>query len=69
MEKVDNPVNGVDNVDNPREVVDDVQKGVFVLDRLNGLIGIEDKEYTHKKEVEKAEDCAPVAPKKIYNRI
>ena len=44
VEKVDNPVDGVDHVDDPREVVDDVEKGVFLLDRLNGLIGIEDKE-------------------------
>ena len=66
MEKVDNPVNGVDNVDDPREVVDDVQKGVFVLDWLDGLIGIEDEEEDQPEEVEEAKDCAPVAPEKVF---
>ena len=65
MEKVDNPVNGMDNMDDPREVVDDVKKCVFVLDRLDGLIGIEDEEEEQHEEVEEAEDCAPVAPKHL----
>ena len=54
MEKVDNPVNGVDNVDDPREVVDDVQKRVFVLDGLDGLVGIEDEEENKPEEIEEA---------------
>ena len=65
MEKVYNPVNGVDNMDDPREVVDDVKKRIFVLDRLNSLIGIEDEEEEKHEEVEEAEDCAPVAPKNL----
>ena len=32
VEKVDNPVDGVDDMDDPREVVNDVKKCVFVLD-------------------------------------
>ena len=63
VEKVYNPVNGVDNMDDPREVVDDVKKRIFVLDRLNSLIGIEDEEEEKHEEVEEAEYCAPVAPK------
>ena len=67
MEEVDDPVDGVDNVDDPREVVDDVEKCVFVLDRLNGLIGIEDEEDAHHEEVHEAEDGAPVTPEKVAN--
>ena len=63
MEKVDNPVDGVDNVDDPRKVVDDVKERLLVLYRFNGLIGIEDKEEKHHEEVEEAEDGSPVAPK------
>ena len=62
MEKVDDPVDGVDDMDYPREVVDDVKKCVFVLDRLNGLIGIEDEEDGHHEEVQEAEYGAPVTP-------
>ena len=65
MEKVDNPVNGVYNVDDPREVVDDVKKRIFVLDRLDGLVEIEEEEDDHPEEVDEAEDCAPVAPEKV----
>ena len=54
MEKVDNPVNGVDNVDDPRKIVDDVKQRLLVLYRFNGLIGIEDKEEKHHEEVEEA---------------
>ena len=64
MEKVDDPVNGVDYMDDPGEVVDDVQKRIFVLDRLDGLIGVEDEEEDEPEEVEEAKDCAPVAPEK-----
>ena len=64
MEEVDDPVNGVDNVDDPGEVVDDVQKRIFVLDRLDGLIGVEDEEEDEPEKVEEAKDCAPIAPEK-----
>ena len=62
VEKVYDPVNGVDDMDDPREVVDDVKKCVFVLDRLNGLIGIENEEDGHHEEVHEAEDGAPITP-------
>ena len=65
VEEVDDPVNGVDNVDDPGEVVDDVQKRIFVLDRLDGLIGVEDEEEDEPEKVQEAKDCAPVAPEKI----
>ena len=62
MEEVDDPVDGVDDMDHPGEVVDDVEEGVLVLDRLDGLVRVEDEEEEQHEQVQEAENGAPIAP-------
>ena len=62
MEEVDDPVDGVDDMDHPGEVVDDVEQGVLVLDRLDGLVRVEDEEEEQHEQVQEAENGAPIAP-------
>ena len=52
MEEVDDPVDGVDDMDHPGEVVDDVEEGVLVLDRLDGLVRVEDEEEEQHEQVQ-----------------
>ena len=62
MEEVDDPVDSVDNMYHPGEVVDDVEEGVLVLDRLDGLVRVEDEEEEQHEQVQEAENGAPIAP-------
>ena len=62
VEEVEDPVHGVDSVDDPGEVVDDVVEVVVVLERLEGLVEVEEEKKEHDKQVEEAENGAPIAP-------